>query len=122
MRFIVKCSANYYCSLSKDNLEVELAIKLENLIKRGIQKIINISSNNMLYQVVENDILYIEFDKGKIVIVNENYSVSVNKSLNEMYKLLSNNFLYKPVSECFEDFLTTNVVEPKSDPKTPLPL
>lgn len=94
MRFIVKCSANYYCSLSKDNLEVELAIKLENLIKRGIQKIINISSNNMLYQVVENDILYIEFDKGKIVIVSENYSVSVNKSLNEMYKLLSNNFLY----------------------------
>lgn len=94
MRFIVKCSANYYCSLSKDNLEVELLIKLKNLIKSGIQKVINISSNNMLYQVVESDILYIEFDKGKVVIVSENYSVSVNKSLNEMYKLLSDNFLY----------------------------
>lgn len=94
LRFIVKCSANYYCSLSKTNLEVELAIKLENLIKRGIQKIINISSNNTLYQVIENDILYIMYEKGKILIVNENYSVSVNKQLNEMYKLLSNNFVY----------------------------
>lgn len=94
LRFIVKCSANYYCSLSKGNLQVELAIKLENLVKSGIQKIINITSNNTLYQVIENDILYVMFEKGKIIIVCENYSISVNKQLNEMHKLLSDNFLY----------------------------
>lgn len=94
LRFIVKCNANYYCSLSKSNLYIELSIKLENLIKSGIQKIITISSNNTLYQVVEDDILYIVYEKGKLLIVNENYSIIVNKQLNDMFKLLSDNFLY----------------------------
>lgn len=94
VRQILRSDVKFFCSFSKRDLEFNLMAKLEKLLKQNPSKILRIRIDEKLYQIVENDIFYIEYKDRKTIIKMKECELKINKHLNEMYYFLSHNFVY----------------------------
>lgn len=94
IRSIFKSDSNYFCSVSKKELEVNLEAKLIKLFNSKKQKSIKIKTNDCLLNIAEEDIVYIFFEDRKSHIITLNNTMTISKPLNDIYKLLSDDFVY----------------------------
>lgn len=93
-RLILKSNTEYYASILKENIENEFELKLTNLLKSRASKILKFVVDNNLFFVEEEDIIYIAYIDRKCFINTNFCTFSINKSLNEIYSMLSSYFLY----------------------------
>ncbi len=93
-RAILKSDSRYLCSISKKELDIVLKEKIKSVFTMKTIKTIKMVVEGRLYHIAEDNILYIKYENRKCAIKTSNNSIITNKGLNDIYKLLSENFVY----------------------------